>query len=306
MIERTAGGLIPFPAQRIIAGDALPCPLYIDGAGTQRRWHEAGEPISRGALEGLVEETVFIESQALGGFASFLMGRMERALESAHGDPLECGRCAYDAGWAVLSDYFGRPEVTVARAKVSRLAALMATASARAGALSAVIAAQAVAEPAIHGVRVAAMALALGRARGLGADSSRRLAEGALLHDLGEAVMPPPTPDPDRAPWAEAARAQHPSVGFGLLRAHGDLGPMVSACVLAHHERLDGSGVPYGLSGDAIPLGARVVGLVDAVDVHLAAHPTQSLEIGVSAVVAAEPSGFDSALIGALADGCYS
>lgn len=306
MIERTQAGLIPFPTQRLIAGDVLPCPLYIDTAGTPRRWHEAGEPISRGALAGLVDETVFIENQALGGFASFLMGRMERALERAHRDPLECGRCAYDAGWAVLSDYFGRPEVTVARAKVARLAALMATASARAGALAAVISAQAVAVPAIHGVRVAAMALALGRARGLGDASSRHLAEGALLHDLGEAVMPPLTIESDTAPWAEAARAQHPSVGFGLLRAHGDLGPMLSGCVLAHHERLHGGGVPYGLSGDAVPLGGRVVGLVDAVDVHQAAHPALSLETGLSAVVAEEPGGFEPALIGALADACCS
>ncbi len=112
--------------------------------------------------------------------------------------------------------------------------------------------------------------------------------------------MPPRTAHSNESTWALAARAQHPSVGFGLLRAHGDVDPMISACVLAHHERLHGRGVPYGLSGSAIPLAGRIVGLADALDERQAMHPGESLSQSLTNVVESEPGGFDEALVKAL------
>jgi HD-GYP domain-containing protein (c-di-GMP phosphodiesterase class II) len=57
---------------------------------------------------------------------------------------------------------------------------------------------------------------------------------------------------------------RHPQIGFRMLESLG-IDP-VSAWVLHHHERWDGTGYPDGLPGDAIPLGARIIFVADAFD----------------------------------------
>ncbi|WP_322791310.1 HD-GYP domain-containing protein [Bellilinea sp.] len=87
----------------------------------------------------------------------------------------------------------------------------------------------------------------------------------ALLHDIGKIGIPDqilhkPGPLSERE-WA--IMRQHPEIGARILRlVHGLT--EVARLVLAHHEHYDGSGYPYGLSGDAIPLGARILTVVDA------------------------------------------
>lgn len=87
----------------------------------------------------------------------------------------------------------------------------------------------------------------------------------ALLHDIGKIGIPDqilhkPGPLSDRE-WA--IMRQHPEIGARILRTVRGLND-VGMYVLAHHERYDGSGYPYGLSGDMIPLGARILSVVDA------------------------------------------
>ncbi|MCX7976764.1 MAG: HD domain-containing protein, partial [Bellilinea sp.] len=87
----------------------------------------------------------------------------------------------------------------------------------------------------------------------------------ALLHDIGKIGIPDqilhkPGPLTERE-WA--IMRQHPEIGARILRLVHGLSE-VAKLVLAHHEHFDGSGYPYGLSGDAIPLGARILKVVDA------------------------------------------
>lgn len=87
----------------------------------------------------------------------------------------------------------------------------------------------------------------------------------ALLHDIGKIGIPDqilhkPGPLSERE-WA--IMRQHPEIGARILRLVHGLAE-VARLVLAHHEHCDGSGYPYGLSGDAIPLGARILTVVDA------------------------------------------
>lgn len=87
----------------------------------------------------------------------------------------------------------------------------------------------------------------------------------ALLHDIGKIGIPDqilhkPGPLTERE-WA--IMRQHPEIGARILRLVHGLSE-VAKLVLAHHERYDGSGYPYGLSGDSIPLGARILAVVDA------------------------------------------
>lgn len=59
---------------------------------------------------------------------------------------------------------------------------------------------------------------------------------------------------------------RHPEIGFQLLQRAGGIWSYIASLVLAHHEQWDGQGYPYGLAGEAIPLGARILTVVDAYD----------------------------------------
>lgn len=118
-----------------------------------------------------------------------------------------------------------------------------------------------------HSERVAAMAVALGRALGLGDDELEVLEYGAWLHDVGKIGVPervlckPEALSPEE--WA-LVRA-HPELGVRILEPVRELARVLPV-VRYHHEHYDGTGYPAGLKGESIPPLARIVHLVDALD----------------------------------------
>jgi putative two-component system response regulator len=118
-----------------------------------------------------------------------------------------------------------------------------------------------------HCGRVAERSLKLARLVGLEHDEVEAVGYGAVLHDVGkigirEEVLRKPgaLTDDERAEMQ-----RHPLVGAEILRPLR-LGRVVSPIVRAHHERWDGRGYPDGLCAAAIPIGARIVSVVDAHD----------------------------------------
>jgi HD-GYP domain-containing protein (c-di-GMP phosphodiesterase class II) len=116
-----------------------------------------------------------------------------------------------------------------------------------------------------HALQVGALSVRVGAALGLWPRELETLALAAKLHDIGKLMVPQSIlakPGPlDDEEWA--AMRRHPAEGARLLTPY-----VASADVLAiirsHHERWDGAGYPEGLSGEQIPLGARIVAMVDA------------------------------------------
>ena len=90
---------------------------------------------------------------------------------------------------------------------------------------------------------------------------------GALLHDVGDVRTPEAVlQKPGRLTVEEYAIVkQHPLAGVDILETVPLLTPALDV-VGSHHERWDGAGYPQGLSGDTIPLPARIFALVDALD----------------------------------------
>ena len=91
---------------------------------------------------------------------------------------------------------------------------------------------------------------------------------GALLHDIGkigvpDAILHKPGKLSDEE-WAEMRR--HPEIGRQILEQVGGVFSHIAGIVAAHHERWDGLGYPTGLSGEDIPLAARIITVVDAYD----------------------------------------
>ena len=115
-----------------------------------------------------------------------------------------------------------------------------------------------------HARRVAHLAEGLGRLAGLRGEDLRDLKCGALLRDVGHLATPKAHIEKltRLTPKEMAQMRQHPQVGHNLLEKAG-FPPTVIDIVHAHHERWDGFGYPRGLSGEAIPLAARIVSIVD-------------------------------------------
>ena len=118
-----------------------------------------------------------------------------------------------------------------------------------------------------HCQRLANLAARLGAQAGLEGIELEAVAYGALLHDVGkigvpEAILTKPGPlDSDE--WEMMRR--HPEIGERICLPLASAG-LFSPIVRHHHERWDGRGYPDGLRGEAIPLGARIVGIVDSFD----------------------------------------
>jgi hypothetical protein len=119
-----------------------------------------------------------------------------------------------------------------------------------------------------HTRRVAMLAVQVGEALGLPRRRLRLLALGGLLHDMGKLAVPSAVlskPGPlDDAEFAEIRK--HPEAGERLLRELGGFAPGVRRLVLDHHERLDGSGYPRGLSGDDLDVETRILAACDVYD----------------------------------------
>jgi putative nucleotidyltransferase with HDIG domain len=124
-----------------------------------------------------------------------------------------------------------------------------------------------------HSERVSALSVEIGRALKLADADLATLRLGALLHDIGKIGVPDEVLRKESALTPsefELIRA-HPVVGARILRSIPFLAPHLPIVEL-HHERPDGQGYPYGLSGAAIPLAARIVHVADAYDAMTSAR----------------------------------
>ena len=125
-----------------------------------------------------------------------------------------------------------------------------------------------------HASQVARLSQLVGVELSLNVEEIEPLVLGALLHDLGklaisDAILEKPAPLTEQE-WAAIKR--HSDVGARMIEPLEVLSGAVPV-VRHHHESYDGTGYPDGLEGEEIPLPARIVAAVDALDVMLRGRP---------------------------------
>jgi len=155
-----------------------------------------------------------------------------------------------------------------------------------------------------HSAAVADIASLLAQAHGLTLRQAEMVHMAGHLHDVGKIGIPDsillkPGPLTD-AEWQIMRR--HPKMGADILRPVKVFcgRPGVCEIVLAHHERFDGSGYPYGLAGNDIPLGARIVAVADALSAMTEERPyrkSRSLQEAVREVARAAGTHFDPCVV---------
>lgn len=158
-----------------------------------------------------------------------------------------------------------------------------------------------------HSVRVARFARATGRAFGFDDMKLRQLAQASVLHDVGKILVPESILSCPRKPTRTERFIlnMHPSFG-ALMASYFNLPAALRIRTQHHHERWDGKGYPHGLSGEDIPLMARIVQVADTYDAMVSVDRPYRQPLAVNEAVAElrrhEGKQFDPRVIEAFLD----
>ena len=119
-----------------------------------------------------------------------------------------------------------------------------------------------------HSAAVARYSREVARLLGLSEREQELIHTAGLFHDIGKFIFPDAILIADRKLTDEEWEIVklHPEQGAKLVRRIEGYGP-VADIVLSHHEKVDGTGYPYGLSAEHIPLGSRILAAADTYDV---------------------------------------
>lgn len=157
-----------------------------------------------------------------------------------------------------------------------------------------------------HQMKVARMAVQIANELALEPDVIAGLRLAASVHDVGKISVPAEIltkPGRLTVPEFEIIK-EHPVTGANLVR-DVDFEWPVSDIILQHHERLDGSGYPYGLRGNEILMEARIIAVADTVDAmasHRPYRPALALETAVDEINSGSGVRYDTSVVRACVD----
>ncbi len=157
-----------------------------------------------------------------------------------------------------------------------------------------------------HQRRVAELVAALGSELGLPPEELNGLRIAGLVHDVGKVIVPAEIlSKPGQLSELEMYLVRaHPEAGFNVLRGIDFPWP-VAEIVYQHHERLDGSGYPRGLKGDAVLFEARILAVADVVEA-MSSHRPYRPALGIEAALAEIQTGKGRLYDPQVVDACVS
>jgi HD-GYP domain-containing protein (c-di-GMP phosphodiesterase class II) len=153
----------------------------------------------------------------------------------------------------------------------------------------------------VHSTRLAEWAMRVAQELGIEESGLHDIEVAALLHDIGKVGIPDVILNkPARLDEAEyALMKKHPEYGWAILRTIPGM-ETASLYVLHHHENVDGQGYPGGLANKDIPVGARIVTVIDAFDAMVSSRPYRKglpFDEAIRRLVQSSGTQFDSEVV---------
>ncbi len=153
----------------------------------------------------------------------------------------------------------------------------------------------------VHSTRLAEWSVRVAQELGIDEDCLRDVEVAALLHDIGKVGIPDAIlRKPARLTEEEyTLMKKHPEYGWAVLRLLPGF-EQASLFVLHHHENYNGKGYPAGLGGTEIPIGARIVSVIDAFDAMVSSRPYRQgmpSEEAVRRLIASSDTQFDPVVV---------
>lgn len=152
-----------------------------------------------------------------------------------------------------------------------------------------------------HQQRVTALSVSIARAMGLGEEVIEGLYFGAMIHDIGKISVPAEIlSKPGALSKIEYQLIQcHPDTGLEIVQGVEFPWP-VAEMIAQHHERMDGSGYPKGLSGNKIIIEARIIAVADVVEAmssHRPYRPARGIAAALKEIEQGKGSHYDPAVV---------
>lgn len=153
----------------------------------------------------------------------------------------------------------------------------------------------------VHSTRLAEWALHVAGELGLDRDCLADIEVAALLHDIGKIGISDTILNKPAKLSAEEYEQmkKHPEYGWAVLRQIPGM-ERASLIILHHHENYDGTGYPGGLKGEEIPIGSRIVSVIDAFDAMVSTRPYRQgmpFEEAERRLIAASGTQFDAGVV---------
>src|ERR1700690_2872221 len=153
----------------------------------------------------------------------------------------------------------------------------------------------------VHSTRLAEWALHVAGEMGMDEAGLADLEVAALLHDIGKIGIPDAILNKPAKLTAEEYELmkKHPEYGWAVLRQVPGM-ERASLMILHHHENYDGTGYPGGLKGEEIPIGSRIVSVIDAFDAMVSTRPYRqgmTFEEAERRLLAASGTQFDARVV---------
>ena len=263
---------LAIPIEGLVAEGALPFPLFLDsGNGRRVLWRDVHTTLDQGHLARLIDEGVqrlYIRADDRKHYLRRVEANLDLLLRN-RSVPIEArADILHGVSVEIAEDLLvgepAPPQVQRARRAIASYSHLVLREPQALQAVRQVL--QARADLVNHSVTTSFLSIGLTR-QVCGADPGMLMRAGmaGLLHDIA------------RVGDAEEEDPDHTTRGYKLLHAL-QVPDDVCQAALHHHERFDGTGFPRGLAGEAIPLLARLVGMVDTFDrVYVERQPMLSV-----------------------------
>ncbi len=288
----TPGTFFSVPVSMLETGTLLPCEIWVRGpSGTPVLYRGANTPFSSEHRQRLLDsglETVLVNfADASDWNRHFEHGLRERINDQSLSIESRA-QLLMDVARPLLMEVLDNPRDPAAHGRIVGLADSVCDLLRQPAAMLATVRLM---EhdyyTYTHSLHVAIYSVALARACGIDApDMLSSISAGGLMHDCGKCMLPHYLINkPGKLAVAEwDLMREHPAHGVAVLTdVRWDDAVVIDICG-AHHERIDGSGYPRGLSGKAVPDVARLTAIADAYDAMTTDRAYQKARLGFEAL----------------------